>query len=124
MYAPSVALEGGKDLFKSSMVNVLRLRIVSYNVFSFFLATGFPTWATIIICGFVATIYTSIVSTCVYVLLGSSIKWCLSPRDNSIWSCFQGGMKAVVWTDAMQGIIYVGGVLLVNSIESTCLVVN
>ena len=30
-------------------------------------------------------------------------------------------MKAVVWIDALQGIIYVGGVLLVMSIVSLCL---
>ena len=27
-------------------------------------------------------------------------------------------MKAVVWTDALQGVIYIGGVLLVLSIVS------
>ena len=27
-------------------------------------------------------------------------------------------MKAVVWTDALQGVIYIGGVLLVMSIVS------
>ena len=33
-------------------------------------------------------------------------------------------MKAVVWTDAIQGIIYLGGVITVLTLVSRCDIIN
>ncbi len=34
---------------------------------------------------------------------------------------FQGGMKAVVWTDALQGVVYMAGIITVMVIVSNIL---